>query len=799
MKKKFKLLILFLYIFLASQINLFSDEFYFEGEEIEILEEGNRLISEKGVKITTNDGLIIESNKFDYDKIKSELVLSDNVVITDKKKNITIKTNQIKYFKEKEILISDEYTEVDLNKEYSLKSEKINFDRNKGILSSNHNTSIIDKYKNKLSSNEFKFFINNQLIKAKNVLIEDKQGNKTKTENFIGNLNSEEYYGKDVKIDFAKNLFGNTKNDPRLHGNTISSTKKESKISKGVFTTCKKNDNCPPWQLSAKEIIHDKDKKIINYKNAWLEVYEKPVFYFPKFFHPDPSVKRQSGFLMPNLSDSGNTGTSLLTPYFKVLAINKDLTFKPRIFTNKNLLLQNEYRQVEKNLDHIMDIGLFTSELNDNDEGSKSHFFSNTKINLNNNLFYNTNFEINLEQVSHETYLKKYKPPSELIKNENVMYNFFEFNGYNDDTSLTIKLESYEDLTKEKNDRYEYVYPNIDFAKEFSSNNIPGSFTLSSNLYQKQFDTNKYTQSLVTDLMYNSDTKFDDAGTVRDFQILFKNPNIKNKTGSGNKGETDTKLLSKLMYSLSYPLKKEGLIYDKFINPTLSLRFSPNNTKNISKEDRIMNINNINSFNRVSIGDGIEGGQSLTAGIEYKLKDKIGDDKLAVNLAQVYRDKANPDLPLNSSLNNKYSDIIGTVKFNLFDNLSFDYDFIADNDLNKINYNLLDASLTVNNFVTSFQYLEERGDIGTKSYIKNQTKFSFDENNSINFSTRENRELDMTEFYNLVYQYENDCLKAAIEYNKNFYNDDDIKPEEELLFTLTILPFSKISSTNISR
>ena len=45
----------------------------------------------------------------------------------------------------------------------------------------------------------------------------------------------------------------------------------------------------------------------------------------------------------------------------------------------------------------------------------------------------------------------------------------------------------------------------------------------------------------------------------------------------------------------------------------------------------------------------------------------------------------------------------------------------------------------------------------------------------------------------------NDCLKAAIEYNKNFYSDTDIDPEEQLLFTLTIVPFSKISSTNINK
>ena len=63
--------------------------------------------------------------------------------------------------------------------------------------------------------------------------------------------------------------------------------------------------------------------------------------------------------------------------------------------------------------------------------------------------------------------------------------------------------------------------------------------------------------------------------------------------------------------------------------------------------------------------------------------------------------------------------------------------------------------------------------------------------------TRRNREIDLTEFYNLVYQYENDCLKAALEYNKTFYSDSDIEPEEQLFFSLTIVPFTKINTTNL--
>ena len=219
----------------------------------------------------------------------------------------------------------------------------------------------------------------------------------------------------------------------------------------------------------------------------------------------------------------------------------------------------------------------------------------------------------------------------------------------------------------------------------------------------------------------------------------------------------------------------------------------------MSNEDRRLDISNISSINRLGISDGVEGGQSITTGLEYSFRNKIGEEKISLNLSQVLRDKANPDLPKNSTLNNKYSDIIGNIKFDLFDNLNFEYDFMVDNNIDKLNYNSIDANLTVNNFITTFQYLEEDGEVGNKSFISNQTKYSFDENNSLSFATRRNRELNMTEFYNLVYQYENDCLRAAIEYNKNFYSDSDIKPEEEILFTLTIIPFSKFASPNVNK
>ena len=48
------------------------------------------------------------------------------------------------------------------------------------------------------------------------------------------------------------------------------------------------------------------------------------------------------------------------------------------------------------------------------------------------------------------------------------------------------------------------------------------------------------------------------------------------------------------------------------------------------------------------------------------------------------------------------------------------------------------------------------------------------------------------EYYDLVYEYKNDCLTAGIKYRKTYYQDRDLKPGEDLMFTLTIYPITTI-------
>ena len=72
-------------------------------------------------------------------------------------------------------------------------------------------------------------------------------------------------------------------------------------------------------------------------------------------------------------------------------------------------------------------------------------------------------------------------------------------------------------------------------------------------------------------------------------------------------------------------------------------------------------------------------------------------------------------------------------------------------------------------------------------------------NSKILFRERRNKETDLKEFYNIMYQYENDCLVAAFEYNKNYYTDRDLKPSEELFFSLTIVPLSNFNTPLVTK
>ena len=207
--------------------------------------------------------------------------------------------------------------------------------------------------------------------------------------------------------------------------------------------------------------------------------------------------------------------------------------------------------------------------------------------------------------------------------------------------------------------------------------------------------------------------------------------------------------------------------------------------------------NNVFNINRLNIPDDFEAGRSLTFGLDYKFdlienyqSDETKDKYLELKLATVIRDQNETDIPTSSTINRKNSNIFGSINNNLLDNIDFTYNFSLDNDMKTINSNNIATEISLNNFITTFNYIEERNEIGSTHVLSNVTKYQVNDNSSLKFSTRRNKQINLTEYYNLSYEYKNDCLTAALKFNKTFYKDKDLVPTEDLFFTITLIPLT---------
>ncbi len=783
MKNRFYKIFIFVLVNLVFFQKTFSEEINFEANIIELLDKDKKIIAKNNVKILTENE-VITADEMIYFKDEGIAEVKGNIILKTLDNNIIIYSDKLTYQKKIEEIVVNENVLMKFNNKYEFNTNNAKYNKLENKITIDDSSTLKDKFGNKIFAKKSIFLTSEKLLKLKSVKMQDGEENTYSFDKAIINFKTNELVGDEIKIDFSKSSFGNEQNDPRLRGNYIYKDQNTIIVKKGVFTTCKINDNCPPWQLKAGEIKHDKLKKTIYYKNAWLEIYDKPVIYFPKFFHPDPSVKRQSGFLTPQINSSSSHGDSLSIPYYKVISDNKDYTFSPRVYTDNKNLFQNEYRQVNNNSSHIADFSIIRDNSN-----SKSHFFSNSlaKINLAN--FVDSEVEINIETTSNNNYLKSYKIKSEITNNNSLLNSFLKLKANKEDLSFETKFEVYEDLTTDKDsDKYQFLLPGFELSKNFNNN-----LNLVTNGYYKNYNTNVFEKVIINDLKFSSTPKINSNGFVNNFNLLFKNVSSDSKNSQDYNNSFRSQNFGSIFYNISYPMRSIKNNYKNLLTGKAMIMYSPNKNKNLQNIDRKLNVSNIYSINRLGLNDSVEGGQSLTFGLDYDLINKNNNTILSGGLASVLRDR-NETLPTKSTINNKLSDIVGSLNFKPKKNFNLNYNFSLDNNLESTNYNFLSTDFTVNKFVTTFEYMQEDDEIGNENYYSGEMKFLFNKNNSLKYRTRRNKKTDLTEYYNLIYEYKNDCLTAAIKYNKDYYSDKDLKPNEEIFFSISIIPLSTINS-----
>ena len=406
--------------------------------------------------------------------------------------------------------------------------------------------------------------------------------------------------------------------------------------------------------------------------------------------------------------------------------------------------------------------------------------------------------------MNNDTYFKVHDISTELVqKDQNILANTLSYTYQNKDFFLGITPSFYEDATKFGNLRNEYLLP-LSIEKNLFTSEKLGFLDLTSNLNLRNYETNKQANFFINDLNWKSNSWLNKFGFESYFNALVKTVNYETKKTTEYKNSNlNSELNSVFGYNAKLNLFKKNNENSKLysLTPKFLLRYAPGHMRNI--EGGRLNYDNLYQLNKVDESDVIENGLSSSIGLEFKQNkinnNNIEEEQLSFSIGQVISQKENMDIPSSTSLDQKLSDVVGKANYNINDKVKLNYNFSLDHNYKELNYNEIAAEYNLESVKFNLSYLQEKNHIGNQDLISAGINYKLNNFSELDFSSKRNLITNSAEFYNLSYNYFNDCLKAGITYRREFYTDRDVEPENRLMFTISIIPFAEINSPSISR
>lgn len=150
-----------------------------------------------------------------------------------------------------------------------------------------------------------------------------------------------------VAVDFATRF----RNGASLMAATaVRRSQNVNELNYAIFTPCpicdaEGNTKQPSISIQAEKVVQDEALRAILYRNAVFRIGGVPVFYLPVFSHPDPTVDRASGFLVPIPSYDEGRGVSVEVPYLQVISPSEDWLISPQFNTDVAPFVNLQWRR----------------------------------------------------------------------------------------------------------------------------------------------------------------------------------------------------------------------------------------------------------------------------------------------------------------------------------------------------------------------------------------------------------------------------------------------------------------------
>jgi LPS-assembly protein len=500
-----------------------------------------------------------------------------------------------------------------------------------------------------------------------------------------------------------------------------------------IYTACKEcvmSNGKPLWQLKSREVTHNEKEGVIYHRDATFEFGGHDLFTLPYFSHPDPTVKRRSGFLMPSLSYTGVYGVGLETPYFWNLAPNYDLTLRPVLTTDQGLLAKADWRHRLANGSYTIDAaGIYQLDTNQDPPGDTTwRGAARSQGSFSLNQYWNWGWDGTA--VSDQDFLDKYK-----LDGRNEAVNQVYLTGIHDRNFFSAQALNYYPLDpQEHEDFYPYAVPYIQHSYTLDQPVLGGEFGYNWNVYSlhrtddvlgsdpgvELLGTNLGTDQTrgVANLSWQRQIINDMGQVVTPFANLrgdlYVTENLPDDNGLTDETQTTTRFQPTGGVDARWPFLADTEGGQHILTPVAQVIASTDeeDKDHISNEDAItVNFDASSLFlqDRFTGLDRYEGGTRMNAGLLYTFLSQNGGF-LRASFGESFHVAGENSFTEDTGLEGTNSDLVGAVAWQPWDSVRLSYQARMEEVLSDINVQEAALSLNFDRFSGTISYASLNAD-----------------------------------------------------------------------------------------
>lgn len=490
-----------------------------------------------------------------------------------------------------------------------------------------------------------------------------------------------------------------------------------------VYTPCDfcEGQESPLWQIRARKVTHDAKNQNVNYNDAFIDLKGIPVLYTPFFSHPDPEVKRRSGFLMPNIGSSNYLGGTLQVNYFWNIDDYSDFLFSPIFTTDKDIVWGGQYRKYF-NKGYVDMRGTYLKDNADNRPKNRGNLFAYGRYEIDDYWVADTN----INYASDSLYLKEldldHEDDAWLTSNARLQY--FNDRDYASIEAYYYKLISY-DLRRSNQTEYErrkynrpYVIPLADYETISDVSSIGSYWQNNFNLASVYHEENSSSQrmSMINAWVLPWTSPFGEryrvmASVKSDLYYIDK---YRAADSSSDFSGAVVRAFPQLGIEWKLPFIRATEDTRQIIEPVVVGVLAPNGGNlsdkipNEDSEDVELDDTNILSLDRYSGYDRNDTGSRISYGLNWSSYGNIMG-RTSAFIAQSYQFNKNSSFTSNIDNEGHFTDYVGRVYASPSQYLDLDYRFRLSKDNFELQYSELGARIGNNllNLYVSYIYLQE--------------------------------------------------------------------------------------------